>query len=145
MSTKTHLYSATLAAALAVAVWPLSEASAAEKTAINPTGNWKVTYGEKSQSTFVPTLKLKLQGDKLTGTLTRRHNQQDVEMRLEDAKLNGSEISFTVTIPPVSGNGPSATRKFKGTVSGDSIKGKVQLEWAGETRTSDWEAKRIRE
>ena len=140
-----HLSSATLAVALAVTVWPLSEAAAAEKSAVNPTGSWKVTYGEKSQSTFVPTLKLALQGDKLTGTLTRRHNPQAIEMRLEDPKLKGSEISFRVTIPPVSGNGPSATRKFQGTISGDSITGKVQLEWAGETHPSDWGAKRIKE
>jgi hypothetical protein len=66
-------------------------------------------------------------------------------MRLEDAKLKGSVISFTVTIAPVSGNAPNATKKFQGKVSGDSIKGKVETEWAGETRTVDWEAKRIKE
>jgi hypothetical protein len=35
-------------------------------------------------------------------------------MVLEDAKLKGSEISFTVAIPPVSGNGPDYTGRFAG-------------------------------
>jgi hypothetical protein len=120
----------------------------------DPTGTWKVTYTDSSKGqtnnsgksqTFQPTLKLKLEGDMLTGTLTRRRGQQDIEMVLQDAKLKASEISFTVTVPPESGKGQNAVRKFHGKITGDMIQGTVETEWAGQPFSRDWEARRVKE
>ena len=121
----------------------------AGESAVNPTGTWKVTYilDGKTQ-TYEPTLKLKQEGNKLTGTFTRSHNQQDIEMALEDVKLEASEISFTVSIS--GSGGAKMVRKFHGKIAGDTIKeGTVREIWNGEDQTSDhpfhWEAKRVKE
>ncbi|MGA2802652.1 MAG: hypothetical protein ABSE97_09855 [Verrucomicrobiota bacterium] len=126
----------------------------AEEPTANLTGTWKVTYidsgkGQTNNSgksqTFQPTLKLKLEGDKLTGTLTRRRGQQDIKMVLQDAKLKASEISFTVILHTESGKGQNAVKKFHGKITGDMIQGTVETKWAGESFTRDWEAKRVKE
>ena len=80
--------------------------------------------------TYQPTLILKLQGDKLTGTLSRRHNQQDFQTALENVKIEAGEISFMVRMP-TSGNGPDFVRKFHGKIAGDTMKGAVEGGWAG--------------
>ena len=128
--------------ALAAIGLPLTASKAGEESAVNPAGIWKVMYTPKPQSGFEPTLKLKLQGDKLNGTLSRQHGK---EMAIEDGKFKRSEVSFTVTVVPVSGTGPNATAKYRGKISGDTIKGKVEEEWMGQTHTRDWEAKRVKE
>jgi hypothetical protein len=121
----------------------------AGEPAVNPTGTWKVTYTlDGKPQTYQPTLKLKQEGDKLTGTFTRRSGQQDIEMALEDVKLEANEIFFTVS---VSGSGgATVVRKFHGKIAGDTIKeGTVKEIWNGEDRTSEhplhWEAKRVKE
>jgi hypothetical protein len=146
MKSRPHICLATLILALAALGWPPGDGTAAEMSSANPTGTWKVTYTYSGKSqTYQPTLKLKLEGDKLTGTLSRSHNQEIVEMVLQDVKLKASEISFTVTIPPQSGNGPNYTRKFHGKIAGDMIKGTVEDEWMGHLPTLDWEAKRVKQ
>jgi hypothetical protein len=135
-------------ALLALTVMAPALISAGEP-AVNPTGTWKVTYTfDGKTQTYQPTLKLKQEGDKLTGTFTRRRGQQDIEMALEDVKLEASEISFTVS---VSGSGgATVVKKFHGKIAGDTIKeGTVKEIWNGEDRTSEhplhWEAKRVKE
>ncbi len=90
----------------AVIGWPLGTATAGEPTAINPTGTWKVTTSTgqaKSKPGSESTLKLKLEGGKLTGTLskTSRVNGETIvkERVIEGATLRGNEIAFTVTFP----------------------------------------------
>lgn len=154
MKSRPHICLSTLILALAAVGWPPGDGAAAETSAVNPTGTWKVTYTDsgkgqtnnsgKSQ-TFQPTLKLKLEGDKLTGTLSRRHNQQDIEMVLQDAKLKAGDISFTVTVTPESGKGQNAVRKFHGKITGDMMQGTVETEWAGQPFTRDWEARRVKQ
>ena len=146
MKSRPHIFLTTLMLALAAIGWPPGDGTAAETPAVNPTGRWTVTYTRSGKSlTYQPTLKLKLEGDKLTGTISRRHNQQDIEMALQDVKLKAGEISFTVGIPPESGNGPNYARKFHGEITGDIIKGAVEDEWMGQHNTLDWEAKRLKE
>ncbi len=123
----------------------------AGETAVNPTGSWKVTIiSTNSQAKpAAQTLKLTLAGDTLTGTLT--YNSSPVvngkasisELPITEAKLQGSEISFNFSHPPAFGKGPNADYSYKGTISGDSIKGTVTETWMDETRTKDWKAKRI--
>jgi hypothetical protein len=104
----------------------------------NPTGTWSwtVTFGQREMT---QTLKLKLEGDKLTGAVIGRNDQ---ETAIEDAKYKDGELSFAVTRER---NGQKSTTKYSGKVSGDTIKGKVErpARGGGEATTTDWEAKRV--
>lgn len=101
----------------------------------DPTGTWKwsVTFNNQTREA---TLKLKLDGDKLTGVMLGRENR---ETPIENATYKDGEVAFTVTRER---NGQKFTMKYKGKVSGDSIKGKIEFERDGQTRERDWEAKR---
>lgn len=101
----------------------------------DPTGTWKWTVSFNNQS-FEQTLKLKLDGDQLTGTITGRNNQ---EHAIEDAKYKDGEVSFTVTRER---DGQKFSRKYNAKVSGDTLKGTIEFERNGEKQSRDWEAKR---
>jgi hypothetical protein len=103
----------------------------------DPTGTWTwSTPGRDGGEARESTLKLKLDGDKLTGALSGR---QGNETPITNAKLSGDEISFEVT-REFQGN--SFTQKFKGKISGDTITGKIARERDGQTNERDWTAKR---
>ena len=101
----------------------------------DPTGTWtwKVMFNNNS---FDATLKLKLEGDKLTGTMPGRDNQ---ETAISDASFKDNKVSFSVTREI---NGQKRTTKYEGTLSGDTIKGKSTRERDGNVTSTDWEAKR---
>ena len=122
------------AAALALAITCLASLSRAEEKA-DPNGTWKwsVTFNNQTRE---QTLKLKLEGDQLTGSMLGRDNQ---ERPIEDAKYKDGEVSFTVTRER---NGQKFTIKYNGKVSGDTIKGTTEFERNGEKQSRDWEAKR---
>jgi hypothetical protein len=135
----------TLALALAIISSILGARAAGSDPAVNPAGTWKVTYiREGKPQAYQPTLKLRLQGDKLTGTLSHRHDQQDLETALENVKLQAGEISFVVS-RPTSGNGPNFVNKFHGKITGETMKGTVEGGWVGQdpAYTHAWEAKRL--
>jgi hypothetical protein len=103
----------------------------------NGTWTW-TTPGRNGGPERKSVLKLKTEGDKLTGTINGRQNQDDI--KISEGKVTGDEVSFTVTREF---NGNSMTQKYTGKVSGDSIKGKVTgKNRQGEDTTRDWEAKR---
>jgi hypothetical protein len=101
----------------------------------NPTGTWKwtVTFGDQSRET---TLKLKLDGDNLTGTISGRENSENP---IEEAQFKGDEVSFKVTRER---NGRKYTSKYQGKVSGDTITGTTSFEREGQTQSRPWTAKR---
>ena len=82
----------------------------------NPTGTWKwtMTFGQREMT---QTVKLKLEGDKLTGALIGRNAQ---ETKIEDAKYKDGELSFSVTRER---SGRKMTTKYSGKVSGDTHQG----------------------
>jgi hypothetical protein len=123
---------AVLVAAFAV---PAGVARAEDKP--NPTGTWKwtVKFGDQEREMAV---KLKAEGDKLTGSFVGPDGK---ETPIEDAKVKGGDVSFKVTRER---DGNKFTIQFKGTVSGDTLKGKTEFERGGETRSRDWEAKRAK-
>ena len=85
-------------------------------------------------------LKLKVDGDKLTGTLTSPgRNGETSDTKIDHAKVSGDEVSFDVTREV---NGNSFTTKCKGKVTEDTITGKISTERNGESRDRDWTAKR---
>jgi hypothetical protein len=122
-------------AAVVVAFAGMAGAARAEDKA-DPKGTWKwtVNFGGNEREM---TLKLKLDGDKLTGTLSRG----DQESKIEDGKFKDGKVSFKVTRER---DGNKFTITYSGKVSGDTIKGKSEFERDGETRTRDWEAKRAK-
>ena len=100
----------------------------------NPTGTWKYPTEVNGQSIEV-TIKLKLEGDKLTGTVTAF----DQESKIEDSKYKDGEVSFNVNREV---NGNKFTIKYKGKIQGDTFKGTRELERDGQTNTREFEAKR---
>jgi hypothetical protein len=108
----------------------------------DPAGTWTWTVpGRNGGPERKMTLKLKVEGDKLTGKLTspaRGGETRDTEIK--DGKVKGSEISFTISREI---NGNTFTTKYTGKVTEEAIKGKVEFERNGESRSRDWEAKRV--
>src|SRR5262245_5671364 len=101
----------------------------------NPTGTWKWKVEINGQGREI-TLKLKLDGDKLTGAMVGRDGN---ETAIQDAKYKDGEVSFKVERER---NGNKLTVKYSGQVSGDTLKGKSEAEVSGEVRTREVEAKR---
>lgn len=101
----------------------------------DPTGTWKWSFTVNDMKRDV-TLKLKLDGDKLTGAMLGRNNQ---ETAIEEASFKDGEVAFSVTRER---NGQKFTTKYKGKLDGDTIKGKSEGTRDGQTQSRDWEAKR---
>lgn len=111
----------------------VTQAQAADKA--DPTGTWKwsVTFNDQTRES---TLKLKLDGDKLTGTMLGRNNS---ETAIENATFKDGQVSFSVTRER---NNQKMTIKYSGKLDGDVIKGKSEFERNGQMQSRDWEAKR---
>ena len=131
----------TLIKAAACAILALGAVAQAQDKKADPSGTWTWTSpGRNGGPDRKSTLKLKLDGEKVTGTLSapgRGGQSSDVE--ISEGKIKGDEISFSVT-REVQGN--KFTAKYNGKISGDSIKGKIETERDGQARSRDWEAKR---
>jgi len=103
--------------------------------AADVTGTWKWST-DRNGTTVETTLKLKQDGEKLTGTMSGRNN---TETEIEDGKVSGDTISFKVTREF---NGNKVVQAYQGKVTGDTVKGDRKSERDGETQTREWEAKR---
>lgn len=101
----------------------------------DPTGTWTWSVPGRDGQTRTVTCKLKLDGDKLSGSMTGRNG----DVAIQEAKIKGEDISFQVTREF---NGNKVTTKYAGKLSGDSIKGKFESERDGQTQSRDWDAKR---
>jgi hypothetical protein len=110
---------------------------AAAAMAADANGTWKWKFTGQNGQEVDSALTLKQDGEKLTGTITRGAAGRSVEIK--DGAIKDGEISFTTTVER---NGNSFTSKYKGKVEGDTIKGKIENNRNGETRTRDWEATR---
>jgi hypothetical protein len=111
-------------------------ARAADKP--DPNGTWKWTVEMNGQKRDV-TLKLKLEKDKLTGTMPGRNNQ---ETAIEDGTFKDGEISFSVTRDRM---GTKVKTKYTGKIDGDTLKGKMEFERNGEKMTREFEAQRSKD
>ena len=101
----------------------------------NPTGTWKWTASLGGQDRE-QTLTLKLEGDKLKGSMPGRDN---AVTQISDGSFKDNKVSFSVTREF---NGQKRTTKYNGTLSGDTITGKSERERDGQTTSTDWVAKR---
>ena len=117
-------------------------AAQAQDTKADPTGTWSWTRpGRNGGPDQKMTLKLNVEGDKVTGKVTSpgRQGGDPVETEIKDGRIKGDEVSFTVTREF---NGNTMTQKYNGKVTADTIKGKIESERNGQPQSRDWEAKR---
>src|SRR5262245_18897875 len=77
-------------------------------------GKWSGDMPTRNESTPA-TFTFKVDGDKLTGTLKTSQG----EMKLDDGKVSGNDLSFSTTMDA---GGNNMKILFKGSVSGDSLK-----------------------
>ena len=103
----------------------------------SPTGTWKYTTNANGTELEV-TMKLKAEGDKVTGTVS----VMDTEIKIEDGKIKDGEVSFKI-VREAGGN--KFEIKYKGKVSGDTFKGKRELERDGQPNVREFEAKRSKD
>jgi hypothetical protein len=99
------------------------------------TGNWNTALILGDGNRIEGTLKLKQDGDKLTGAAVRNEN----ETQIQDGKIEGDEITFKVIRDR---DGRKVTAKYKGKITGDTVKGKVESDWSGDWQTLEWEGTR---
>src|SRR3954447_13566307 len=102
--------------AAAVVVVALVALTSPLRAADDPTGTWKweTNFNGKTREN---TLKLQMEGDKLTGVMLGRDNQ---ETPISDASYKDGKISFGYTREF---NNMKFTSKYSGTLSGDMITG----------------------
>jgi hypothetical protein len=107
--------------------------------AADPSGTWtwKTKFGKDGKE-VEQTLKLKVDGDKVTGTMSGGRGGKG-EIKIEDGKFKGDEISFTVTREF---KDQKFVTKYTGKVTDDTIKGETVSDFNGKEIKRDWEAKR---
>lgn len=105
------------------------------QAADDPTGTrkWTVKFNDQEREMSV---KLKLEGDKLTGSVPGRNGQ---ETAIENGSFKDGEVKFEVTRER---QGNKFTTKYSGKVEGNKITGKIQMPGrdGGEGRSRDWVA-----
>ena len=106
----------------------------------NVTGTWKWTTTQQGQERE-NTLKLKQEGEKVTGALVGRNNR---ETEITDGKVKEGQVSFKVTRTQ---QGQERTTAYTAKLEGDTLKGKIETPGrdGGAPRSRDWEAKRVKE
>jgi hypothetical protein len=102
-----------------------------QQKTLDVSGNWKWSFEGFGGNQVDVTLKLKQDGDKLTGTITGFNGE---DMNIEDGKVKGDEVSFK-TVRDF--NGQKVTTIYTGKQDGDSLKGKSDTIFS-----RDFEAKR---
>jgi hypothetical protein len=101
-------------------------------------GTWKSTSKGRDGKERTTTYKFKVEGDKVTGTVSGRDN---TETAIEGATFKDGTLSFSVTREF---NNNKFTIKYSGKLDGDTIKGTREMPGrnGGEAVKRDWEAKR---
>jgi hypothetical protein len=124
----------------ALAALSAIQARAEDKKA-DPTGTWIwTTPGRNGGADRTNTLKLKVEGDKVTGKMMApARGGETSSTEIDDGKVSNGEVSFSVSRETPNGK---MTAKYHGKISDDSIKGKMETERNGSPVSRDWEAKR---
>ena len=101
---------------VAVAVLTLCAfAVAATAARADVTGAWQMSYTTKDGVTLESTLTLKMEGDKLTGTISSARGS----VALNEVTVTGNEIAFAIIRV---GFGDSIRIDYTGKVDGDTMK-----------------------
>lgn len=118
--------------------WEAKREAAKGGSASGLAGNWKYSFTTAGGQTMEPTLKLKEEGGKITGVVVINNNESPVS----EVKVEGKDVTFQVERER---NGQKFTSKYKATVDGDTLKGKITSNFGGNERTYDLDAKRVKE
>ncbi len=121
-----------LVATLVVACTGLSAWAGADDD--DPTGTWNWTTPKG-----VGTLKLKLEGDKVTGVMVRKAG----DLKVEDGIFKDGAISFRV--PGKTPGGKRMVHMYQGKLVGDTIKGSATIVLPDQCVSGDWEPKRVKD
>ena len=115
----------------------ITPATGADKKA-DPTGTWKweMTRGDNTRHF---TLRIKLDDDKVVGSYATRRGDTENEAKIEDAKLEGDQLSFRVQREF---NDRRVTIDMQGKVSQDAITGTGSFSAGDNSREFEWAAKR---
>jgi len=116
MTASLRTFSMALIALVLTATLSFAEDAPANK---GVTGTWKWQQQGRNGAVDI-TLKLKQEGDKVTGTLSGMGNQ---EQEITDGVVKGSEVTFKVVRDM---NGQKMTTTYTCSIDGDSIKGKSE-------------------
>ncbi len=127
---------AILSAALILALCGF--AVAADNNAVDPIGTWKCEYEIGGQQR-TSTLKIKKDGDNLTGTMSWPDKD---EAKLKDLKLKDGTLSFSA-VRKLPRSDSSINIEYKLAIEGDPISGKGTSDYGGEKR--DWDIKATRQ
>ena len=119
----------------ACALLTLAVTASAQDKKADLNGTWKSSSTNQNGEVRETTFKLKVEGEKVTGTISGRNN----DTAIEEGKIKGDEVSFQVT-RELQGN--KVVTKSTGKISGDTITGKAESQRDGQPRTRDWVAKR---
>jgi hypothetical protein len=114
--------------------------------AADATGKWTMEQpGRSGGPPRVSTIELKMDGAKLTGSLTApgRGGGDPTTTQISNGKVDGDKISFDVVREM---NGNSFTIKYEFTLKGDAMAGKMTMPGmnGGEPMTRDVTAKRAK-
>ena len=112
-------------------------AGSADAKVVAPVGTWKCEYEIGGQQR-TSTLKIKKDGDNLTGTMSWPN--QD-ETKLKDLKLKDGTLTFSA-VRKLPGMDDGINVDYKLTIDGDQLKGKGASDFGGEKREWDIEGKR---
>jgi len=124
-------------AALVIALTAATGVRAEDKKA-DANGTWKWET-DRNGTKVEQTLKLKVEGDKVTGTVGRGER----ETKIEEGTVKDGEVKFTVN--RARDDGTKIVMKYTLKVDGDTIKGKVAVQRGEETMERDFEAKRSKD
>jgi len=97
-------------------------------------GVWTWSFTMPDGTVVKPQLRLKVEGDTLTGTNSFRPG---TEIAIRDAKLEGDRLSFQVVRER---DGREVITRYRGKVADGRITGKIESNWIGDAQTYDWEA-----
>jgi hypothetical protein len=119
------------------AVAPKTDAAQKPVATASPAGNWKLS-ADVNGTTYEFTVKLKLDGDKWTGTIA---GDDGNENPLQDVNYKDGNVLFTIVREQ---NGEKMPMKASGKLTGDTLKGKTDFQLDGEAHSLPWEAKRAK-
>ena len=103
------------------------------------TGTWKWTTQGRDGQPRDTVLKIKVDGEKVTGTITGFNNQ---EVEIKEGALKDGALTFNTS---VTRNEQTFTTKYSAKIDGDTIKGKSERERDGQVQTREFEGKRVKE
>lgn len=126
-----------LLALLAIGVHSVLAAEDEDAKVAHPLdGSWRWTFAMPDGTTIRPKLVLAVKDGKLTGTTSFRIG---TEASITNAVLNGDQLRFDVIRDR---DGQQILTTYSGKWDTNSIKGKVESNWAGKKESFDWVAQR---